>query len=218
MATDDPENDRAETEPDADPEPASRVDVSAAKERLERGADRAATEFDEGVVDLLAWLLDTETRARIYVDLRSRAGSTSQEVADHTGIYPSTVREAVVELHEDGVVTREKRENGDAGNNPYEYRAIPPSELVRSTVGRVQRQLNAVFNLDERFGNADGPVQITVDGDVTEDREAGVSASDKADTDAAGEAAGAEEDGADSTEETDTDRIDEDGDAEGGAS
>ena len=34
---------------------------------LEQEAERAAEQFDEGIVDLLAWVLDTETRARIYV-------------------------------------------------------------------------------------------------------------------------------------------------------
>ncbi|MFB6305181.1 MAG: helix-turn-helix domain-containing protein, partial [Haloferacaceae archaeon] len=122
-------------------------------------------------VDLLAWLLDTETRARIYVYLRQHPDSTSDEVAEGTGLYPSTVREALAELHEEHKVTRQKRENSGAGNNPYEYRAIPPSELVRGLAGQVQDQLNAVFTLDDRLGgDADGrsgddPVRITVEGE-----------------------------------------------------
>ncbi|MFB6160606.1 MAG: helix-turn-helix domain-containing protein [Haloferacaceae archaeon] len=154
---------------DASEEPDARTDDeegSSAKERLEREADRAVAEFDEGVVDLLAWLLDTETRARIYVYLRQHPDSTSEEVADGTGLYPSTVREALAELADEGTVTRHKRESAGAGNNPYEYEAIPPNELVRRAVGGVQEQLNAVFNLDERLtGEAadDEPVRITVE-------------------------------------------------------
>jgi predicted transcriptional regulator len=146
-------------------------DVSA-RERLEAEADRAVTEFDESVVDLLAWVLDTETRARIYVYLRQHPDSTSDEVAEGTGLYPSTVREALAQLHEEGTVERHKRESAGAGNNPYAYDAIPPSTLVREVVGQVQEQLNAVFNLDRRL-NADAddadeddatePVHITVD-------------------------------------------------------
>ncbi|RLM90144.1 ArsR family transcriptional regulator [Halobellus sp. Atlit-38R] len=147
----------------------------SARARLEAEADRAVSEFDEGIVDLLAWLLDTETRARIYVYLRKNPHSTSEEVADGTGLYPSTVREALAELHDEETVTRRKRESAGAGNNPYEYTAIAPSELVRGVAEQVQSELNTVFNLDRRLGgDADdegetsvGPVTITVgeDGD-----------------------------------------------------
>lgn len=137
------------------------------RDRIERGADRAAEQFDEGVVELLSWVLDTETRARIYVTLRQHPDSTSEEVAEETGLYPSTVREALAELHDDGLVDRRKRESDGAGNNPYEYAAIAPSDLVSEVVEDVQKQLNAVVNLDRYLGNdADGedtPVTITVD-------------------------------------------------------
>ncbi|WP_251343647.1 winged helix-turn-helix domain-containing protein [Haloplanus halophilus] len=154
---------------DVDEEVDAEEDVSA-RERLEAEADRAVTEFDEGVVDLLAWVLDTETRARIYVYLRQHPGSTSEEVAKGTGLYPSTVREALAQLNEEETVERHKRESAGAGNNPYEYEAIPPSALVQDVVGQVQEQLNAVFNLDRRLDGDDAdeetaPVRITVEDD-----------------------------------------------------
>jgi len=141
------------------------------RDRIEQETDRAVEQFDEGVVDLLAWVLDTETRARIYVGLRQHPGSTSDEIAEATGLYPSTVREALAALHEDGKVTRTKRENDGAGNNPYEYSAIAPSELVNTVVGDVQAELNTVFNLDSHIGGADAfesdpddePVTISVE-------------------------------------------------------
>jgi len=159
---DDATDDEAGTESGDGP----RAELQKTKARLEAEADRAVTEFDEGIVDLLAWLLDTETRARIYVYLRQHPHSTSDEIADGTGLYPSTVREALAELHEEATVDREKRESSGAGNNPYEYEAIAPSELVRGVVGEVQRELNTVFTLDERLGGDDdegGPVTISVD-------------------------------------------------------
>lgn len=133
--------------------------------RLEQEADRAREQFDENVIDLLSWILDTETRARIYVYLCETPESTSEEVATGTGLYPSTVREALAELHEDGQVTRTKRQSDGAGNNPYEYSAFPPSELVSERVNEVQKQLNTVFNLDTYLeGDSDDsePVTITV--------------------------------------------------------
>ncbi len=140
---------------------------------LSQSADRAVEGFDEGVIDLLSWVLDTETRARIYVHLRSSPDSTSKEIAEGTGLYPSTVREALAELHDDGVVTRGKRQSEGAGNNPYEYAAIAPSELVGTVVDQIQGELNAVFRLDDRLGDddedeeeadAEDPVTITVQG------------------------------------------------------
>lgn len=147
----------------------AKEELKKTRERLEEEADRAVEEFDRGIVDLLSWLLDTETRARIYVYLREHPDSTSEEVADGTGLYPSTVREALAELHDEETVKRHKRESDGAGNNPYEYQAIPPSELVRGVVDQVQSELNTVFNLDRHIEEEEStdaePVQITVEGD-----------------------------------------------------
>ena len=154
------------------------VDV---RERLEEEADRAVESFDEGIVDLLSWVLDTETRARIYVHLRQRPDSTSDEIAEGTGLYPSTVREALAELHEEGKVARQKRESDGAGNNPYEYAAMAPSDLVTDVVDEVQSELNTVFNLDNYLGDrshtdegADSdPVTISVSEEDDDEDETG---------------------------------------------
>ncbi len=131
--------------------------------------------LDSRIVDLLSWILETETRAKLYVFLLANPGSTSEEVATGTGLYPSTVREALAEMHEEAHVDREKRESEGAGNNPYEYTAIQPSELVGGVVDQVQQELNTIFTLDrllERGGHGEPaetdsePVTITVnDGD-----------------------------------------------------
>lgn len=129
-----------------------------------------ADSLDDRIVDLLAWILDTETRARIYVFLRTSPHSTSEEIATGTGLYPSTVREALAELHAEGTVDRRKRKNTGAGNNPYEYDAIPPGDLVANIVGDIQDELNTVVNLDRHLDRGEGsegttadPVTITVE-------------------------------------------------------
>ena len=163
----------------------ARAELRKTKARLEAEADRAVSEFDQGVVDLLAWILDTETRARIYVYLRQHPDSTSDEIADGTGLYPSTVREALAELHDEETVTRDKRESDGAGNNPYEYEAIAPSDLVRGVVGQVQRELNTVFNLEDRLPDEEetGPVTITI-GDDDDDAAAADETADAGASDA----------------------------------
>lgn len=126
----------------------------------------ATGELDEGIIDLLAWVLDTDTRARIYLYLRKQPGATSDEIATGTGLYPSTVRESLAVLHEEGNVIRKKRELSGAGNNPYEYETISPRELVLGIVEQVQEELNTVFTLDERLADRDcnrKPVTITVE-------------------------------------------------------
>lgn len=148
--------------------PISVEESESTRERIEREAERAVEGFDSGVVDVLNWLLRTETRSRIYVHLRKHPGSTSEEVASGTGLYPSTVREALAELHDEGTLTRSKRESEGAGNNPYEYEAIPPSELVGGMVSQLQDQLNAVINLDRHLEEDDTddhpePITISVD-------------------------------------------------------
>ena len=151
-------------------EPAAEGGESSPRDRIEQEADRAVEQFDQGVVDLLSWILDTETRARIFVYLRQHPASTSEEIAEGTGLYPSTVREALAELHGEEKVKRHKRESEGAGNNPYEYTAIAPSELVGGVAGQVQSELNTVFNLDQYIGREpstlagdEEPVTITVD-------------------------------------------------------
>jgi len=128
--------------------------LGSPRDRLGDGADRAVAGFDDRVVDILSWVLDTETRARIYVYLRQHPWSTSEEVAEGTGLYPSTVREALAELNDEETVERRKRESEGAGNNPYEYTAIAPSDLVGDVVGQVQDELNALINLDDHLGEA----------------------------------------------------------------
>ena len=204
MTTDDSSADPAD-DPEESPTERTREELRKTKERLGEGADRAVKGFDDNVVDLLAWLLDTETRARIYVYLRDNPHSTSDEVADGTGLYPSTVREALAELHDEGTVERGKRKAEGAGNNPYEYEAIAPSELVRTVVGDVQAELNAVFNLDRRLGgeSPDGdtePVQISVDGEGD---------GDESESGDEGEPGAEEGDGDDTTESDGDDADDE---------
>ena len=167
----------SDADPDEEPDDADHVDVETEpdsgdgpRERLEAGADRAVSELDDRLIDILSWVLDTETRGRIYVYLRQEPWSTSDEVAEGTGLYPSTVREALAGLADEDVVERRKRESEGAGNNPYEYRSIAPSDLVGSVVGRVQAELNTVFTMDrgaEDAGDVE-PVQIEVTEGSTE--------------------------------------------------
>lgn len=161
MSTDEP-TDEAASDGGSVTDDTDETEERPTNARIDGRADGA---FDDRLLELLSWVLDTETRARIYVSLRRDPWSTSREVAEATGLYPSTVREALAALHGDGLVERRKRASDGAGNNPYEYTAMAPGDLVSEVVGDIQAELNAVFNLDEHLGGeepTDDPVQITV--------------------------------------------------------
>ena len=70
MATDDIGGDEGDVD-DVDDEGSAtertKAELKRTRDRLGEGAGRAVRELDDGIVDLLGWLLDTETRARIYV-------------------------------------------------------------------------------------------------------------------------------------------------------
>ncbi|MFB6253266.1 MAG: ArsR family transcriptional regulator, partial [Halobacteriaceae archaeon] len=63
-----------------------------------------------------------------------------------------------------------KRKSEGAGNNPYEYKAIPPSDLVSEMVGEIQSELNALCKLDRDGSDTESsePVHIEVNSDTNQ--------------------------------------------------
>jgi len=129
--------------------------VEEAKETVEDTIQKGVDTVDSNLVELLSSFLDTETRAKVYLYLRKRGEATSEEIAEDTGLYPSTVRECLSDLYQEGVVERRKKQTQGAGNNPYVYQAVQPSELARRFSERVEERLNQLFNLDDYLGDSD---------------------------------------------------------------
>lgn len=125
-----------------------------AKETVEDTIQRGVDSVDNNLIELLSSFLDTETRAKVYLYLRKRGEATSEEIAEDTGLYPSTVRECLSDLYQEGVVERRKKQTQGAGNNPYVYQAVQPSELARRFSERVEERLNQLFNLDSYLGDS----------------------------------------------------------------
>ncbi len=154
--------------------------VEEAKETVEDTIQKGVDTVDSNLVELLSSFLDTETRAKVYLYLRKRGEATSEEIAEDTGLYPSTVRECLSDLYQEGVVERRKKQTQGAGNNPYVYQAVQPSELARRFSERVEERLNQLFNLDDYLGNQDrrrelksdwSPYKIVIDSDDEDDEE-----------------------------------------------
>lgn len=108
-------------------------------------------DFDEALVNLMKYFLDTETKAKIYLYLRKKGRSTSQQIAKGANLYPSSVREALAEMTKNRVLNREKLAMEGAGKNPYVYEAISPKELAKLKVKGMEQSLNDLFNLDKHL-------------------------------------------------------------------
>ncbi|MFQ5888102.1 MAG: helix-turn-helix domain-containing protein, partial [Candidatus Hydrothermarchaeales archaeon] len=105
-------------------------------------------DFDAALINVLKFFLDTESKAKIYLYLRKRGKSTSTEIAKGANLYPSSVREALVEMTKAGIATREKLVKEGAGKNPYVYEAISPTDLLKKKVDKIENRLNKLINLD----------------------------------------------------------------------
>ncbi|MFQ5887838.1 MAG: helix-turn-helix domain-containing protein [Candidatus Hydrothermarchaeales archaeon] len=105
-------------------------------------------DFDAAVINLLKFFLDTESKAKIYLFLRKHGKSTSREIAKRANLYPSSVREALIEMTKAGITTREKLKTEGAGKNPYVYEAISTTELTKRKIDRIEQRLNKLISLD----------------------------------------------------------------------
>lgn len=164
---------------DIDTEDDRRDDRNGIRARLEQLVDRARAGFDEGVVDVLSWLLDTETRTRVYVYLRQNDWNTSEDVAEGIGLHPASVRNTLDELVEQNAV--ERREHNDGGAE-YEYDAVPPSDLLGVAVDPVRDSLESLAH-DEA---GEESARIEIDSGSSVEAEAGEAEVD-AETDIEGE-------------------------------
>ncbi len=116
-------------------------------------------DFDEALVNMMKFFLDTETKGKVYLYLTKKGESTSKEIAKGANLYPSSVREALSELTKKEIVVRKKLEKEGAGKNPYVYEAIPPSELARMKVKNIEDRFNNLVDLDKHLKKGDREIK-----------------------------------------------------------
>lgn len=104
---------------------------------------------DLRLVDVLEDFWFTEIKAKIYIYLRKAGKSTAEDIVKGTGLYITSVREALAEMTRSNVVKRTKLPKSGAGKPPYVYEAISPRDLIETMAGTVQDKLNQIFMLDE---------------------------------------------------------------------
>ena len=99
-------------------------------------------------------ILQSKTRANIYIYLLLKNSATSDEIIENTHLYPSTVREALSKMHEQKIIKREKIKNESVGKNPYLYYAMPLNELLKRYVSEIENNLNKIAELDHFLGHS----------------------------------------------------------------
>ena len=112
-------------------------------ENIGESVDRVTDHLEEVVTEIFR----SRTKARIYLHLVTRGKQTSDDVARGTGLYPSTVRDALAYMHSHGFLQRTKVEKEGAGKHPYIYEAISPALLVEAYARTLENRLTALLNV-----------------------------------------------------------------------
>ncbi len=100
------------------------------------------SDIDKGLMEILKFFLDTESKIKIYLYLLKKGSSTYDSIAEGTSIYPSTCRESLESMEQIQVVNRSEGEQ-------ERYTAVQPSKLVDRKIGKLEKELNDFLRLEE---------------------------------------------------------------------
>jgi predicted DNA-binding transcriptional regulator len=119
---------------------------------------------DKGVEKAIHDILESRARSRIYLYLLRKKGAKSEQIIKGTQLHPSTVRETLSEMYDNGLIYRKKIKNDSIGKNPYMYYPISPVKLLKQYASEIEYRLNKLASL---AGASDGvanvrPVRITI--------------------------------------------------------
>ena len=99
------------------------------------------SDIDKGLMDMLKFFLDTESKVKIYLYLLNKGNSTYDSIAEGTAIYPSTCRESLSSMEQMKVVEK-------IPGDPEKYNAVSPSKLVDRKIGQLEKELNDFLKLE----------------------------------------------------------------------
>lgn len=100
------------------------------------------SDIDKGLLEMLKFFLDTESKVKIYLYLLNAGGSTADSVAEGTSIYPSTCKEALASMEQTKVIEKVEGEKD-------KYIAVSPSKLVERKMEQLEKQLNDFIKLEQ---------------------------------------------------------------------
>ena len=102
---------------------------------------------DKTIEKAVSDILKSRARSRIYIYLLRKNGAKSEQLIKGTRLHPSTVRETLSKMYEQGLIYRKKIKNDSIGKNPYMYYAISPIKLLKRYASEVEDRLNKIASL-----------------------------------------------------------------------
>ena len=118
---------------------------------------------DKNIELALHDILKSRARSRIYIYLLRKGGSKTDQIIKGSKLHPSTVREILSKMHDQGLIYRKKLKNDSIGKNPYLFYAIPPIKLLKRYANEIEDRLNRIANLNSNIENEYSPVKIKID-------------------------------------------------------
>jgi predicted transcriptional regulator len=107
---------------------------------------------DKTIDQIFTDIFKSRVKARIYTYLLRKNAATSEDLAKHTGFYPSTIREALSEMFEQNIIYRKKLKKDSRGKNPYLYYPASPLKLLKNYIKDVEARLNKIASISNRLG------------------------------------------------------------------
>lgn len=108
---------------------------------------KAGNTRDRNIEKTVREILKSRARSRIYVYLLRKNGARSEQIIKGTRLHPSTVRETLSKMYEQGLIYRKKLKNDNIGKNPYVYYSISPVDLLKKNAAELENRLNKLANL-----------------------------------------------------------------------
>ena len=102
---------------------------------------------DRSIERAVREILKSRARSRIYIYLLRKNGAKSEQIIKGTRLHPSTVRETLSKMYEQGLIYRKKIKNDSIGKNPYIYYAISPVKLLKRYASEIEDRLNKIASL-----------------------------------------------------------------------
>jgi predicted DNA-binding transcriptional regulator len=102
---------------------------------------------DRSIERAVREILKSRARSRIYIYLLRKNGAKSERIIKGTRLHPSTVRETLSKMHEQGLIYRKKIKNDSIGKNPYIYYSISPVKLLKRYASEIEDRLNKIASL-----------------------------------------------------------------------
>lgn len=101
------------------------------------------------IENALAEIFKSEAESKIYLFLYLSNGVRSSEIAQGTGLHPSTVRELLAKMYREGTIYREKIKSEQTGKNPYIYYAVSPLKILKMFARKIEGKMNSIAKLVE---------------------------------------------------------------------